>query len=164
MVELDTGALDTLSSATLDDMQPSGSSTTKDAAKLLKQPIPRRTQSSEAKLPSSNVKRPLPVPRKSEALLQKSKALSLANNPLQPIARFPQSNVTNAGVPLSNNDDKTPIIIDNDADSSEDCSAGTNVIHNIDPHPDSKDGTNDAQDSSEQKVVVPKNFFDDVQS
>ena len=188
MVELDTGALDTLSSSTLESTQPplpkrpssrnqsehrdlimfntderSESSTSKDAAKLLQPPLPRRTQSSEAKLPSSNVRRPLPAPHKSEALLQKFKALSLAKEALWPIPRLPQSNVTNMSVPLPNNDDRPPIIIDNGADSNEDCSAGTNVIPDIDPHPELIDGTKDAQDSSEQQVVAPKDCFDDVQ-
>ena len=186
MVQLDAGAHETLSSAPLEDMPPplprrpsspgrsedgdliildadecSESSASKDAANLLQPPLPRRTQSSDAKLPPSNAKRPLPVPHKSEALLQKFKALSLAKEPPRPIPRHPRSNITNT--PVSNNDDSTPNIADGDADPNEDFSAGKDPIRDIEPHSNSKDGTKDAQDNSEQQVVVSRNFFNDVQ-
>ena len=186
MVQLDAGALETLSSAPLDDMPPpfprrpssldrsedgdlmifdgdgwSESSTPKDTANLLQPPLPRRTQSSDAKLPPSNVKRPLPVPQKSEALLQKIKTLSLAKEPPKSIPRLPRNNKTK--MPLSNNDDRTPIIIDNDADSNAGSSASTDLIRDMEPHLNSKNGTKGAQDNSEQQVVVSKSFFDDEQ-
>ena len=188
MVQLDAGALESLSSAPLEEAptpsprRPSSlnrsegedliifdadelseSSTSKDAANLPQTPLPRRTQSSEAELPPSKAKRPLPVPQKSEALLQKFRAASLTKEPSRPIQRLPHSNVANTSILRSNNDDKPPITIDNDVDSNEDSLAGTDVIRDVDPHCDLIDGTKDVQDSSEQQVVVPKNFFDDVQ-
>ena len=141
----------------------SESSSSKNAANLPQTPLPRRTHSSEAELPPSKAKRPLPVPQKSEALSQKVKAASLAKESLGPIRRLRQSNVTNTSIPLSNNDDKTPITIDNDVDLNEDPWAGTDVIRDIETHSNSKDGTIGAQDNSEQQVVVSRSFFDDVQ-
>ena len=165
MVQLDAGALENLSSAPLEETpmplprRPSSldrsegedliisdadefseSSTSKDAANLPQTPLLRMTQSSEAELPPSKAKRPLPVPKKSEALLQKLKAASLVKEPLRPIRRLPQSNVTNTSIPLSNNDDKTSITIDNGVDSNEHSLAGTDVIRDIEPHSSSKDG------------------------
>ena len=174
MVQLDASALESLSSAPLEETstplimfdadEVSESSISKDAANLPQTPLPRRTQSSEAELTQTKAKRPLPVPQKSEALLQKFKAASLAKEPLRPIRRLPQSNVTNTSIPLSNIDDKTPIIIDNDVDSNKDSSACTNVIRDIEPDSNPKDGTKDAEDNSEQQAVVSRNFFGDVQT
>ena len=100
-------------------------------------------QSSEAKLPSSNVKRPPPVPQKSEALSQKFNAASLTKELLGPSRRLPQSNITNNSIPLSNNDDKVPIIINNNIDSNEDSLAGIDKIYDIELHSNSKDKTKD---------------------
>ena len=173
MAQLDARALESLSSAPLEETstpliifdadEVSESSTSQDAANLPQAPLSRRTQSSEAELPPSKAKRPLPVPQKSEALLQKFKAALLAKEPLTPIRRLAQSNVTNRSIALSTSDDKIPITIDNDVDSNEDSLAGTDVTRDIVPHSNSKDGTKDTQDNSEHQLVVSRNFFDDVQ-
>ncbi len=131
----------------------SESSASKDAVNLLPPPIPRRTQSSDAKLPSSHGKRPLPVPNKSEALLQKFKALSLAKEPCRTIPGLPRSNTTN--MPVSNNNDRTPIImIDNEPDQNEELAAAKDLMWGIETP---------SQDDRERQAVVSKNFFDDVQ-
>lgn len=54
-------------------------------------------------------------------------------------------------------------MIDNDADQNEELSAAKDPICDIETLPNSKNGTKDAQDNSEQQAVVSKNFFDDVQ-
>ena len=173
IVQLGADALETLSSAQLEDMPPllptrpsslgrkevgdliifdaneySESSASKDSATLLPPPLPRRTQSSDAKLPSSDGKRPLPVPTKSEALLQKIKTLSLIKE---------RSNITS--IPVSNNDGRIPIImVDNDIDQKDD------LTYDTETHSDSKSETDDAQDNSEQRAVVSKNFFEDFRT
>ena len=172
-IQLGADDLENLSSAQLEDMVPllsrrqsslsrqededliifdadeySESSVSKDAATLLPPSLPRRTQSSDAKLPPTDGKRPLPVPSKSEALLQKVKALSLIKE---------RSNSTS--IPASYNDSRIPIImVDNDIDKKEDSTSDRET------HSDSKSGTNDAQDNSEEQAVVPKNFFDDLRN
>ncbi|CAF9941764.1 hypothetical protein IMSHALPRED_002885 [Imshaugia aleurites] len=187
IVQLGADALENLSFAQLEDIPPllprrpsspgrqgdgelivldadecSESSASKDAAHLLPPPLPRRIQSSDAKLPSSDGKRPLPVPNKSEALLHKFKALSLVKEPYRTIPGLLRSNTTNN--PVSNGDDRTPIImIDNDADQNEDVSAAKDLICDRETHSELTNGTKDAQDNSEQQAVVSKNFFDDVQ-
>lgn len=184
--QLDADALQTRSSAQLEDMPPllprrpcspgrqededliildadvySESSASKDAANLLPQPLPCRTQSSDAKLPSSDGKRPLLLPNKSEALLQKFKALSLVKEPMRTIPGLLRSNTTD--IPVSNNDDRTPIImIDIDADQNEELSAAKDLECDIETLSNSKNRTKYTQDNSEQQAVVSKNFFDDV--
>ena len=139
----------------------SESSASKDVANLLPPPLPRRTQSSDAKLPPSDVKRSLPVPLKSEALLQKFKALSLVKEPWT-VPGLLRSNITE--IPVSNNDDRTPIImIDNDADHNEELSAAKDLIYDIERSSNSKLGTKDDQDNSERQALVSQNFSDDVQ-
>ena len=184
-VQLGADALETLSSAQLKDIPPplprqpsspgrqelitldadecSESSAFKDAANLLPSPLPRRTQSSDGELPSSNGKRPLPVPNKSEAVLQKFKALSVVKEPCRTIPGPLRSNITN--IPVTNNDERTPIImIDNDAYQDENLSAAKDSICDIETHSNSKHETKDAQDNSEQQAVISKNFFDHVQT
>ena len=140
----------------------SESSASNDAANLRPPPLPRRTQSGDAKLPYSDGKRPLPVPSKSEAVLQKFKALSLVKEPGSTIPGLLRSNTTN--IPVSNDDDRTPIImIDNDAGQKEDLPAAKDLTCEIETHFNSKNGTQDAEDNSEQQAVVSKNFFNDVQ-
>lgn len=145
----------------LDADEYSESSSSKDAAHLL-QPSPRRsTQSSDARMPSSNRKRPLPVPNKSEALLQRFKALSLAKEPSSTIPRLPRSNSTN--IPLSINDDRTIVMIDNDPYEDENFLAKKDMICDREPPSALKNEPKDAQDDNEQQGVVFKNSFDDVQ-
>ncbi len=140
----------------------SESSASKDAANLLPPPLPRRTQSSSAKFPSSDSKRPLLVPNKSEALLQKFKALSLVKEPLRTIPGFLRSNTTD--IPVSNNHDRTPIImIDIDADQNEELSAAQDLECDKETLSNSKNRAKYTQDNSEQQAVVSKNFLDDEQ-
>lgn len=138
------------------------SSASKDAAKLLPLPLPRRTQSSVAKSPSSDGKRPLPVPSKSEAVLQKFKALSLVKESSRTVPGLLRSRTTNFAA--SNNDDRTPIImIDNDADHNEEPSAAKDLVCDVEMLSNSKNGTKDTQGNSEQQALVSKRFFDDLQ-
>ena len=139
----------------------SESSASKDAANLVQPPLPRRTQSSDAKMPSSNRKRPLPVPNKSEALLQKFKALSLAKEPSRTTPRLPRSDITN--VPVSNNGNRPIIMIDNEPYENEDLLANKDIICDGEPPSNLKNESKDAQDNSEQQGVVSKKTFDDVQ-
>lgn len=144
----------------LDADECSESSSSKDAAQLLQSPLPHNsTQSSNAKMPSSNRKRPLPVPNKSEALLQKFKALSLAKEPSKTVPRLPRSN--SSKVPLSNDDDRAIIMIDNDPYENENFLADKDMI--CDGKPPREIMSKDAQDNSEQQGLVSETFSDDVQ-
>ena len=171
-VQLGADALENLSSAQLEDGPPmyprrlsspgrqedgdliifdadvnSESSASKDAATLLPPTLPRRIQSSDANSRFSHGKRPVVVPSKSEALLQKVKALSLIKE---------RSNTMS--IPVSNTDGGIPIImVDNDIEQKE------HLTRDPETHSDANSGTNDAQDNSEQQAVVPKNFFNGVQ-
>ena len=146
---------------TFDVDHSSESSASKDAANLLRPPIPRTTQSSDAKLPPSNGKRRLPVPQKSKALLQKFTPLPLAKETSWPVPKLLPTNDTN--IPVPNNYDRTLIRIDNDAYQSENLPADKDLICDIGTHTNSKTGTKDAQGNSEQQEVVSGNFFDDAQ-
>ena len=139
----------------------SESSTSKDTANMLKPSLPHRVQSSDAKMPSSNRKRPLPVANKSEALLQKFKALSLAKEPSRNIPMLPRSDITD--LPVSNNDERRIIMIDNDLYENENLSADRNMNWDREPPSDLKNKTEEAQDNSEQQGVVSKNLSGDVE-
>ena len=145
----------------LDADECSDSASSKDATHLLQFPLPRSTHITDAKMPSSNRKRPFPVPNKSEALLQKFKALSLAKEPSRTIPRLPRSNSTN--IPISNNDDRNIIMIHNDSSKNENFLANKNMICDREPPSTFKNASEDAHNNSEQQGVVSKKDFGDVQ-
>ena len=132
-------------------------SSSKDAAHLLQSPLSHSTQSSNAKMPSTNRKRPPPVANKSEALLQKYKILLLAKEP----SRLPRSNCSD--VPLSNNDDRTIVMIDNDRYENENFLADKDMLCDREPPSARENEPKDAQNNSVQQGVVSKTFSNEIQ-
>ena len=137
------------------------SSSSTHAAHFLQPPLPRSSQTNNAKIPSSTRKRPLPVPNKSEALLQKFKALSLAKELSRTSLRLPRTNSTD--VSSSSNDDRTIFMIDNDPYEHQNLPVNKDMICDREPPFTAMNEPKDAQDNNKQQVVVSKNLFDNVQ-